>query len=132
MAIKDPHAGRKVLLFDDSDLCLEFEREVLIGEGFEVRTASTLPQFDSILTGWKPDIVLADVQMPEISGPELCKRLKQSVDTAHVPVVLFSNLPDAQLEKLAQHCGADAYLSKTSGFDLLPEKLSWLCEEILW
>lgn len=123
---------RKVLIFDDSDLCLAFGREVLANEGFEVRMASTLIEFDRTLTEWKPDVILADVKMAEIDGADLCRRLKQSIHTAHVPVVLFSSLTDARLEALADQCGADAYLSKASGFDLLPATITSLCEEILW
>ncbi len=132
MPVAADNSGRKVLLFDDSRLCLEFAEEVLLKEGFEVCLAGDLLEFDRILTRWKPDIVLADVRMPDIDGAELCRQLKHRLDTAHVPVVLFSNLPGPELEKLAEACGADGFLSKAGGFDLLPAKLSTLCEEILW
>lgn len=123
---------RKVLLFDDSALCLAFGGEVLTREGFDVSTAQRLLEFDQLLVGWQPDVVLADIKMPEIDGAALCRRLKQSPRTARVLVVLFSNLSPSRLEELAADCGADSYVSKTGGFDLLPVALSSLCEEILW
>lgn len=122
----------KILLFDDSALCLAFAREVLIRAGFQVAPTMSLGAFDRLLAAWQPDIVLADVRMPEIDGVALCKRLKQSLATAHLPVMLFSILKEAHLEALAAHCGADAYLSKSRGFDPLPAAITALCEEILW
>jgi PleD family two-component response regulator len=122
----------KVLIFDDSELCLAFGREVLLREGFGVGVARRLAEFDRLLLDWRPDVVLADILMPEIDGATLCRRLKQSMRTAHLLVVLFSNLSSAELEPLAAGCGADAYVSKTGGFDLLPITISSLCEEILW
>jgi DNA-binding response OmpR family regulator len=123
---------RKVLIFDDSELCLVFGREVLSGAGFEVAVAQRLAEFERVLRDWQPDVVLADVRMPEVDGVTLCRRLKQSLRTAHVCVVLFSNLSSSHLETLAADCGADAYVSKASGFESLPVIISSLCEEILW
>lgn len=119
-------------MFDDSELCLAFGSEVLSREGFDVGTARSLLEFDRLLREWQPDVILSDVKMPEIDGAALCRRLKQSPRTAHLLVVLFSNLSSSSLEELAAGCGADAYVSKTGGFDLLPVAISSLCEEILW
>jgi DNA-binding response OmpR family regulator len=123
---------RKVLIFDDSELCLVFGREVLIREGFDVDVARCLADFDRILRDWRPEVILADVIMPEVDGATLCRRLKQNLRTAQVLVVLFSNLSSSHLETLAAGCGADAYVSKAEGFELLPVTISSLCEEILW
>lgn len=120
------------MFFDDSELCLAFGSEVLIRAGFDVSTARCLVEFDQLLLGWQPDVVLADIKMPEIDGVALCRHLKQSPRTTRLLVVLFSNLSPSHLAELAADCGADAYISKTGGFDLLPVTISSLCEEILW
>lgn len=121
-----------MLIFDDSELCLVFGREVLSREGFEVAVAQHLIEFDRLLHDWQPDVILVDVRMPEVDGVTLCRRLKQSLRTAHVFVVLFSNLSSSHLATLAAECGADAYVSKAGGFESLPVTISSLCEEILW
>jgi DNA-binding response OmpR family regulator len=123
---------RKVLIVDDSELCLVFAREVLIREGFEVAASRRLAEFDRILRDWQPDVIIADVRMPGVDGATLCRRLKQSLRTTRVLVVLFSDLSSSHLATLAADCGADAYVSKARGFELLPVTLSSLCEEILW
>jgi DNA-binding response OmpR family regulator len=124
--------GRKVLIVDDSDVLLYFEERVLVRAGFDVRTANSLDSFDEVLRSWWPDIVLTDVQMPDIRGDELCKVLKARMPTSQTPVVLFSSLPDAELAVLAQGCGADGFLSKHNGLERLVEELETLWASILW
>ena len=62
--------------------------------------------------------------MPQMSGVELCRLLKSSYETAHVPVVLFSALSSDELEMLARECEADGFLSKANGLDQLPATTS--------
>jgi CheY-like chemotaxis protein len=122
----------KVLLMDDSDLALEVTRAALERDGFEVKTARSLAQFNMILQTWSPTIVLTDVNMPGVSGGDLCRWVKRRVDTQSVPVVFFSELPDAQLAELAKRSEADGFLSKSNGVGRLSQKLTALCEEIVW
>lgn len=124
--------GRKVLVLDDSDLQLYFEERVLSRAGFEVRTANSLDRFDEVLQSWQPDIVLTDVQMPDIRGDDLCRALKQRMGTSRTPVVLISSLPEAELAVLARRCNADGFLSKQSGLQRLAEELESLWSSILW
>ena len=70
--------------------------------------------------------------MPNITGVELCRMLKASYETAHVPVVLFSALPPSELEGLARDCEADGFLSKTSGLEQLPRELKLLIDTALF
>jgi CheY-like chemotaxis protein len=124
--------GRKVLIIDDSDIQLFFEKRVLERAGFDVRTANSLAEFEELLQSWWPDIVLTDVQMPEISGDQLCSMLKSRMATSRTPVVLFSSLPEAELAVLARRCGADGHLSKENGLERLVDELTALWESILW
>lgn len=124
--------GRKVLIVDDSELQLYFEERALVRAGFVVRTANSLDRFDEILRSWRPDIVLTDVQMPDIRGDHLCKVLKQRMGTERTPVVLISALPEAELAVLARRCQADGYLSKEDGLEHLAEELESLWSSILW
>ena len=123
---------RKVLIMDDSEIALYFGREALEKGGFDVRTASNLAEFDAALLDWHPDVILTDVAMPEIDGGELCRTLKSRLEGKDVPVLLFSAMSEAQLERVARECGADGYLTKMNGLERLPEQLHALCEEIVW
>src|SRR5579859_1581469 len=106
-----PARKPKILLMDDSELTLEVTRAALEAEGFEVRAAQSLGTFNVILKTWSPTIVLTDVNMPGVSGPELCRWIKVRIETESVPVVLFSDMPEPRLAELAEEAGADAFLS---------------------
>lgn len=122
----------RVLLIDDSEVTLRVICDVLTGAGYDVRSSTDVVDFGMAFGEWRPDVILTDVNMPGISGVELCRRLKSSYETAHVPVVLYSALAPADLEKLARECDADAFLSKSSELEALPKELALLIENSLF
>jgi DNA-binding response OmpR family regulator len=122
----------KVLLIDDSEIASEVVKAALEGVGFEVRPARTLGEFNVVLTKWSPNIVLADVNMPGATGPDLCRWIKVRMDTQAVPVVLYSDMPETKLAVVAAESGADAFVSKERGIAHLMERLSELVSEIVW
>ena len=128
----NPMGQRKVLLIDDSEVALHFASRVLGRAGFEVRTTADVQDLHSVLGGWRPDVILTDVDMPGLTGPELCRMLKSSYETAHVPVVLFSAMSPAELEVLARDCEADGFLSKANGLEQLPRELKILIDTALF
>ena len=125
-------ARRKVLLIDDSEISLHFTAQVLSRAGFEVKQSTDPYELSSVLGGWRPDVILTDVDMPNVTGVELCQMLKSSYETAHVPVVLFSALPPEELKELARECDADGYLSKTNGLEQLAKELQVLIDTALF
>ena len=122
----------KVLLIDDSEISLHFVAGVLSRAGYDVRTADDVDKLEGVLGDWRPDVILTDVNMPGISGIELCRMLKSNYETAHVPVVLFSAVPQHELEGMARDCEADGCLSKANGLDRLPKELQLLIETALF
>lgn len=122
----------KVLIIDDSELAVEVAQHALQDSGFDVRACTSLGEFTAILKHWMPNIVLTDVNMPAVSGAELCHWIKTCVPNESVPVVLFSDMPEDELEIVAKTSGADAFISKARGVEKLRERLSSLCEEIVW
>ena len=122
----------KILLIDDSEVALHFVSRVLGRAGFDVRATADVNDLHSVLGGWRPDVILTDVDMPGVTGLELCRMLKSSYETAHVPVVLFSAVPSQQLETMARECEADGFLSKANGLDQLPQELELLINTALF
>ncbi len=125
-------AGHRILLVDDSLISLQLAKAVLEAGGYRVRTVHDLAALDGDLEDWVPELILTDVQMPDLTGDALCRRLKGKYDTAHVPVVLFSSMASDQLAKLAHECAADGFLSKQEGLDTLCENVERLCDELIW
>lgn len=124
--------GRKVLLIDDSEISLHFASQVLIRAGYEVKSSTDVHEFRAALGDWSPDVILTDVSMPGMSGVDLCRLLKSSYETAHVPVLLFSALSTEELEVLARECDADGFLSKVNGLERLPAELQLIVEGALF
>lgn len=75
-----------------------------------------------------PDIVISDVMMPEMTGLELCKKLKTHPDTAHIPVVLLTALAkDEDVVEGLDH-GADAYIAKPFNIEILKSNIARLLQ----
>jgi CheY-like chemotaxis protein len=123
---------KRILLIDDSEIALLMEKATLEQRGYEVRATSTLTEFEQTLKGWRPDLILTDIHMPEAKGTDICRVLKHEYDTQDIPIVLFSSLSDAELEKLADAVGADGFLSKANGLEALASKIDELVESIVW
>jgi len=77
-----------------------------------------------VLGDWRPDVILTDVNMPGISGIELCRMLKSNYETAHVPVVLFLRGAAARARGMARDCEADGCLSRPTGSTGCPRSCS--------
>jgi CheY-like chemotaxis protein len=123
---------RKILLIDDSEITLALEKSVLESRGYDVRATSTLMEFEKTLQSWKPHLILTDIHMPEATGADICRTLKNEYGTQDIPIVLFSSLPDDELSRLAEQVGADGYLSKANGLDAMGEKVDQLVASIIW
>jgi CheY-like chemotaxis protein len=122
----------RVLVIDDSEIASAVACAVLNNDGFDVRAVRGADELGDVLEVWSPDIVLADVNMPGVSGPDLCRWIKVRVETQSVPVVLYSDMSEARLQALAEDAGADAYVTKANGIEHVSAKLTRLCEEIVW
>lgn len=123
---------KKILLLDDSVITLEMEQAVLEARGYEVAVASNLIEFQAALDAFQPQIILTDLMMPDISGKDIVRVLKQDFHTERIPIVLFSSRPDEELAEIAEQAGADGYLSKSHGIESLGELVDELVDSIIW
>ena len=118
----------RVLVIDDSELTLDFLRLLLGRSGIETRAILELEALDAELAdGWRPDAVLADVNMPDLEPGEVVVKLRDDARLVDVPIVLCSGMESEPLSTLAATCGADGFASKADGLDNLPNTLRSLC-----
>ncbi len=123
---------KRILLLDDSAITLEMEKAVLEDRGYAVAVASNLLEFQALLEQFQPEVILTDLIMPDISGKDIVRVLKQDFHTEKIPIVLFSSKPDDELAEIAEQAGADGYLSKSHGIDQLGDLIDELVESIIW
>jgi CheY-like chemotaxis protein len=123
---------RRILLLDDSAIALEVAQAVLEERGYQVATAQSLLEFQARLERFQPEIILTDLVMPDVSGKDIVRVLKQDFHTERIPIVLFSSKPDDELRAIAEQTGADGYLSKVHGVERLGDLLDELVASIAW
>ncbi|HEV7905005.1 MAG TPA: response regulator [Pyrinomonadaceae bacterium] len=104
--------GRKLLLADDSLTIQKVVSLTFNDEAMEVRTVGSGAEALESLRESLPDIVLADVFMPEPNGYQLCERIKRDERTRHLPVVLLVGTFEPFNEAEARRVGADEVLTK--------------------
>jgi two-component system OmpR family response regulator len=108
---------------DDADILLVLEFSLRQVGGFEVRLCGGAEAALAELERFRPDLILLDVMMPRVSGPQLLARLRESPATAGIPVVFMTaKAMPAELEELLQH-GALGVIVKPFDAMRLPDDL---------
>lgn len=110
--LEDLGAGAKVLIVDDDPQVLLSLEISLQPWGFELTTLSQPTQFWQVLEEVAPDILVLDVEMPEINGIELCQILRSDRRWQHLPVLFLSVHQDEKTQHQAFAIGADDYIYK--------------------
>ncbi len=76
-----------------------------------------------------PDLIILDLMLPKIDGYKVCRMLKFSDKYKHIPIIIYSARSQDEDKELARDCGADAYISKALGHEVLMDKLQQLLGE---
>jgi putative two-component system response regulator len=105
-----PRRPGKIAVADDTQLNRDLLAEVLSSDGHKVISVPSGAALLKVIADEQPDLVVADVRMPDINGFELCRRLKRAPDTLFLPVVLITAHPDAQDRKRGVEAGCDDFL----------------------
>ena len=103
---------RKMLLADDSITIQKVVELVLAEEGFEIKAVNNGEEALAAIETFKPDVVLADIEMPKMNGYQLCEKLKAHPLTKNVPVILLSGAFEPLDEELARNVKADSFVIK--------------------
>jgi CheY-like chemotaxis protein len=104
--------ARKILLADDSVTAQNMGRKILADAGYDVVTVNNGSAALKRIAEIKPDLIVLDVYMPGYSGLEVCQRLKDSADTAHIPVLLTVGKLEPFKPDEARRVKADAHIVK--------------------
>lgn len=104
--------ARKILLADDSVTAQNMGRRILTDAGYEVTTVNNGSAALKKIAESKPDLIVLDVYMPGYGGLEVCQRLRESDDTARIPVLLtVGKLEPFKVEEV-RRVRADAFIIK--------------------
>jgi DNA-binding response OmpR family regulator len=102
----------KILIVDDSRFLRVANERALVKAGYEVITAADGEEGLRLATEQKPDLVVLDMMLPKLSGPEVLKALRKNPETASIPVMVLTSLPQTNEQKLIKE-GATSYFAKS-------------------
>ena len=123
--------ARKILLADDSVTAQNMGRKILADAGYEVIAVNNGSAALKKIAELKPDLVILDVYMPGYSGLEVCQRLKDSQETARIPVLLTVGKLEPFKPEEAQRVRAEGYIVKPFEASELLSALSKLEDRIV-
>ena len=102
----------KILVVDDTPRNVKLLADLLVVKGYGVITADSGREALIKLDAEQPDLVLLDVVMPEMSGYEVCRKIRENPATAMIPVVMVTALDPAEERVKGIDAGADDFLTK--------------------
>jgi len=100
------------LVVDDSLSARRALVQVMEDAGYDVRAARDGLEAVEIAQGKRPDIVLADMEMPRMNGIELTSHLRARPETADLPVIMITSRSTAKHRQQAEAAGVSVYLTK--------------------
>ncbi len=103
---------KKILVVDDEPQIVRVLRQILSAHQFDIRTASEGEAGIELFHDWKPDLVITDLQMPNVNGLELCRKVREF---SEVPIIVLSVKDDEKTIVEALDAGADDYITKPFG-----------------
>jgi len=106
-----------IMVVDDNPANLKLLEDMLLQQGLEVRSFPRGRLALAAVDRKPPDLILLDINMPEMNGYEVCERLKSSGPLSSIPVIFLSALTDTQDKVKAFQSGAVDYISKPFQFE---------------
>lgn len=124
---KSRDARKKILIVEDNADIRNYIKSIL-GTNYAIEEA------ENGLVGWdlinlnEFDLVISDIMMPEMDGIEMCKRMKASIETDHIPIILLTAKSDIENRIEGLSLGADSYITKPFHPKHLTVRISKLIE----
>ena len=118
-----------ILVVEDSPTQTAAIKYLLESYLYRVKTACNGLEALTLLTEYKPSLVLTDIVMPEMNGFELCENIKSDKGTTDIPVILLTSLtdPDEIVEGLS--CGAESFITKPYSEEYLISSIKKILSE---
>ena len=104
--------AKKVLIVEDNELNMKLFHDLLDAQGYDtLQVREGLGALEMAKTH-RPDLILMDIQLPEVSGLEVTKWLKEDDELAHIPVIAVTAFAMKGDEERIRQGGCEAYISK--------------------
>ena len=105
-------ATKRILIVEDNALNMKLLRDVLEAYGYQTITTEEGTAAFAIACEEQPDLILMDLQLPDVSGFDAVRRLKDHAATRSIPVIAVTAFAMSGDERKALSSGCDAYVAK--------------------
>ncbi len=112
----------KVLIVEDNEYLREFLKTAMEPQ-FQISMAENGEQAWKLILKQSPDLVVSDIMMPKMDGFELCRLIKSTYETSHLPVILLTALSGKAEQLKGLGLGADNYLTKPFDVSILLQRI---------
>ncbi|MDD9911384.1 MAG: response regulator [Ahrensia sp.] len=103
---------KKVMIVEDNELNMKLFNDLLEAQGFETVQTSSGNDAVELARTHKPDLILMDIQLPEVSGLDVTKWLKEDPELSRIPVIAVTAFAMKGDEERIRQGGCEAYISK--------------------
>jgi signal transduction histidine kinase/DNA-binding response OmpR family regulator/ligand-binding sensor domain-containing protein len=117
----------KILVVEDNPDMRDFIKSILCGN-YWIDCAENGKEGIDILQGNQYSLIISDVMMPIMDGIELCKYVKEDINTSHIPLILLTAKSDIESQISGLKTGADDYITKPFNAEILIEKINNLIQ----
>ncbi|MCL2741969.1 MAG: response regulator, partial [Oscillospiraceae bacterium] len=113
---------KTIFVVDDNDTNLSMASEAL-REGYRVMTLPSAIKMFALLDKVKPDLILLDIEMPEMDGFEALRRIKGNAAQADIPVIFLTSMTDAAVEVRGFQLGVIDFITKPFSAPVLNNRI---------
>lgn len=103
---------KRILIVEDNDLNLKLFRDLLTAHGYDTIETKEGLEAINLTRDLQPDLILMDIQLPEISGLDVTRRLKAESVLCHIPIIAVTAFAMKDDEEKILSAGCQAYISK--------------------
>ena len=116
----------KILIVDDDPQLRDLLTRILSGDNYETETAANGFAAGTQVALFKPGLIILDLLMPEMSGFEVCRQIKQNPETAHIKILAVTGYNTKENRENILNAGADDFLAKPLSADAVVEHVAAL------
>lgn len=109
--------AKKILIVEDNDLNLKLFRDLLEANGYQTFETKEGIEAIALTRNVMPDLIIMDIQLPEISGLDVTRKIKADYEISHIPVIAVTAFAMKDDEDKIMKAGCEAYLSKPIAID---------------
>lgn len=118
----------KIAIIEDDPVISQMYRMKFEADGFDVKLADNGKRGVALVEDFRPDMILLDLQMPEMTGDEVLEKIRKEVWGKDIPVIILTNLGAEEAPKSLKNLGIHSYIVKA---EFTPRQVVQRVKEVL-